>query len=77
MERHEGTDWVIAILLLVALLAAIAEVSANRGQARREHSLDGAARAAEGFAVLGDEVAHALEAPDRPASRPWPRLPTN
>ena len=30
MERYEGAGWVITVLLLVALLAAIAEVGASR-----------------------------------------------
>jgi hypothetical protein len=30
MERYEGAGWIVAVLLLVALLAAIAEVGASR-----------------------------------------------
>jgi hypothetical protein len=30
MERYDGAGWVVAVLLLVALLAAIAEVGASR-----------------------------------------------
>jgi hypothetical protein len=33
MERHEGASWVIAVLLVVAILGALAEVAANRAVA--------------------------------------------